>query len=228
VDFRQGKTGGYSLNYTPGAVTWVEARNAQATILVTHPIQDGRDMDKKQNGMGVGDSGDPSYTLDSTGAQAVAVLGEVTHEGHDASEDGTGRGTPIVSFYTTGGAQAGFAREGEQSVTLKVGTGLGIPSPPGIATETVVRRLIPLECERLQGLPDDHTRWRTEPDGTVVEQSDSARYRQIGNGLAVPVLQWVLQGIINDASSVDDMSVGSGFVAGSACGLAGAEPATQM
>jgi site-specific DNA-cytosine methylase len=37
------------------------------------PIQDGRDMEKKQNGLGVGNPGDPSYTIDTTGAQSAAI-----------------------------------------------------------------------------------------------------------------------------------------------------------
>jgi DNA (cytosine-5)-methyltransferase 1 len=52
---------------------------------------------------------------------------------------------------------------------------------------TVIRRLTPLECERLMGWPDDHTRWRA--DGTEV--SDSARYRMCGNGVASPVAHYV-------------------------------------
>ena len=44
-----------------------------------------------------------------------------------------------------------------------------------------VRRLTPVECERLQGLPD----------GWTGGQSDTARYRQLGNGLAVPVAEWI-------------------------------------
>jgi DNA (cytosine-5)-methyltransferase 1 len=52
---------------------------------------------------------------------------------------------------------------------------------------TVIRRLTPLECERLMGWPDDHTRWRS--DGTEV--SDSARYRMCGNGVASPVAHYV-------------------------------------
>ena len=56
-----------------------------------------------------------------------------------------------------------------------------------IATGTVVRRLTPLECERLMGWPDEHTRWRA--DGTEV--SDSARYRMCGNGVASPVAAYV-------------------------------------
>jgi DNA (cytosine-5)-methyltransferase 1 len=52
---------------------------------------------------------------------------------------------------------------------------------------TSVRRLTPVECERLMGWPDDHTRWRA--DGT--EQADSHRYRQCGNGVAAPVAAWL-------------------------------------
>jgi DNA (cytosine-5)-methyltransferase 1 len=56
-------------------------------------------------------------------------------------------------------------------------------SPPGLA----VRRLTPLECERLMGWPDDHTRWTA--DGK--EQADTNRYKQCGNGVASPVAKWV-------------------------------------
>ena len=36
------------------------------------PIQDGRDLNKAQNGLGIGDQNSPSYTIDTTGAQSVA------------------------------------------------------------------------------------------------------------------------------------------------------------
>lgn len=48
-----------------------------------------------------------------------------------------------------------------------------------------VRRLTPVECERLQGFPDDWT----------AGQSDSARYKQMGNAVAVPVVEWVIGNI---------------------------------
>jgi len=48
-----------------------------------------------------------------------------------------------------------------------------------------VRRLTPLECERLQGFPDDWT----------AGQSDSQRYKQMGNAVAVPVVEWIIQNI---------------------------------
>lgn len=54
-----------------------------------------------------------------------------------------------------------------------------------------VRRLTPRECERLQGWPDDHTRWAE--DGT--ELSDNARYKMVGNGVSAPVAQWLGENI---------------------------------
>lgn len=49
--------------------------------------------------------------------------------------------------------------------------------------DTRVRRLTPLECERLQGFPDNYT--------DVPGASDSARYRALGNSMAVPVMRWI-------------------------------------
>ena len=48
-----------------------------------------------------------------------------------------------------------------------------------------VRRLTPVECERLQGFPDDWT----------AGQSDSTRYKQMGNAVAVPVVEWLISNI---------------------------------
>lgn len=53
-----------------------------------------------------------------------------------------------------------------------------------------VRRLTPLECERLQGFPDGHTliAWRGK---TAEECPDGPRYKAIGNSMAVPVMRWI-------------------------------------
>jgi DNA (cytosine-5)-methyltransferase 1 len=47
--------------------------------------------------------------------------------------------------------------------------------------ETIVRRLTEMECERLQGFPD----------GWTEGQSAAARYRQLGNSVAVPCVEWI-------------------------------------
>lgn len=63
-----------------------------------------------------------------------------------------------------------------------------------ITSETLrPRQLTPIELERLQGYPDDHTRWNS--DGT--EQSDSQRIKQCGNGVTTPVAKWVAEQLFN-------------------------------
>lgn len=56
--------------------------------------------------------------------------------------------------------------------------------------EMIVRRLTPLECERLQGFPDNHTciPYRGKP---AEECPDGLRYKAIGNSMAVPVMRWI-------------------------------------
>jgi len=55
-----------------------------------------------------------------------------------------------------------------------------------------VRRLTPVECERLQGFPDDYTNipWRKKP-----EAPDGPRYKALGNSMAVPCMAWIGQRI---------------------------------
>lgn len=59
-----------------------------------------------------------------------------------------------------------------------------------------VRRLTPKEAERLQGFPDGHT-----AEGADGPQSDSARYRQLGNAVAVPVAEWIGRRIVEVTGS---------------------------
>lgn len=160
------------------------------------------------------------------------VTHALTSEGADASEDGTGRGTPLVAVpvaWRGRGMEAGEesianavrsggdGHTGDQMgyVMTSAATGFntkesgrgaieglaptlraesGDPHMGGrtaVAHAHAVRRLTPLECERLQGFPD---RWTlTQADGT--EQSDSARYRQLGNSVAVPCVAWITRRI---------------------------------
>jgi site-specific DNA-cytosine methylase len=101
-----------------------------AAVMVT-PIQDGRELEKKQNGIGIGSEGDPAYMLDTVSQQAMT--------------------------------------DGE-----------------------LVRRLTPVECERLQGFPDDWTKYRVDEKKGLIEQADSPRYKQMGNAVAVPCVEWII------------------------------------
>ena len=64
--------------------------------------------------------------------------------------------------------------------------------PPAVASSMAVRRLTPVECERLQGFPDNYTNipWRKKD-----ESPDGPRYKALGNSMAVPVMQWIGDGI---------------------------------
>jgi len=63
---------------------------------------------------------------------------------------------------------------------------------PGVLTPWAVRRLMPVECERLQGFPDGHTdiAWRGKPNAP-----DGPRYKAIGNSMAVNVMGWIFDRI---------------------------------
>lgn len=56
----------------------------------------------------------------------------------------------------------------------------------------LIRRLTPLECERLQGFPDD---WTNIPGA-----SDSARYRALGNSVAIPCVEFIMRSLKEVAS----------------------------
>jgi DNA (cytosine-5)-methyltransferase 1 len=65
--------------------------------------------------------------------------------------------------------------------TLQSFMGTGGNNMP-MVTDPKVRRLTPLECERLQGFPD----------GWTEGNSDTQRYRQLGNAVSVPVVEWIV------------------------------------
>ena len=79
-------------------------------------------------------------------------------------------------------------------------SGAGLSRPAGMGSETdfcitsyadlIVRRLTPLECERLQGFPDF---WTEQGGGRSI--SDTNRYQMLGNSIAVPCVAYIMQGI---------------------------------
>ena len=131
-----------------------------------------------------------------TGGGQVPMLAEpIVYDGYNQKLDDSGIhrslrigrdssdfvAQPTYAFDTQFGSNAAVFED--TSPTLKSSQQPPSVSPPGLA----VRRLTPLECERLMGWPDDHTRWTA--DGK--EQADTNRYKQCGNGVASPVARWV-------------------------------------
>lgn len=91
---------------------------------------------------------------------------------------------------------------GETSPTLTARMGTGGNNVPCIQEEAAVRRLTPVECERLQGFPDDWTKisYRGKSED---ECPDSPRYKAIGNSWAVPVVRWLGERIQEELNNAD-------------------------
>jgi DNA (cytosine-5)-methyltransferase 1 len=155
--------------YEDGIVPTVISRygTGGGNVPMIFPIQDGREIEKNQNGLGIGEQDAPAYTLDRTGGQSVAIPIQ---------------GTVIGRADTSGPQGKGFSEDGSPMFTLDRVSG------HGVATDSVVRRLTPTECERLQGFPDNWT------DG----QADSNRYKQMGNAVAVPVVEWIISRMVGE------------------------------
>lgn len=107
---------------------------------------------------------------------------------------------PTIAFKVRGGCEGGGKGYlGDDSTAFTVTNG----ADQQLYHQHAVRRLMPIECERLQGWDDDWTRYGVNAKGKHYELSDSARYKIIGNGWAVPVVNW----IANRIKTVDQQSL---------------------
>ena len=118
----------------------------------------------------------------------------------------------IMTFETKGGKydMKNRIHTGNKAPTLARSSGNDLYMLPK-ETKYIVRRLTPLECERLQGFPDGWTdigEW-TDSKGKVHKTSDSARYKALGNSIALPPWKWVLKRL--SACYERDATLGSLF-----------------
>ncbi|MBT9303255.1 DNA cytosine methyltransferase [Pseudomonas sp. TAE6080] len=127
------------------------------------------------------------------GQVAVCITGDITHtlkaEGFDGSEDGTGRGQPIVAFTQNSRSEVRHIG-GDGQIVGALAAEAGAQQQNYLASTSMVRRLVPVECERLQGMADNYTQipWRGKP---ASECPDGPRYKAIGNSKAVTVVRWI-------------------------------------
>jgi site-specific DNA-cytosine methylase len=146
--------------------------------MVTHRafVQNTRDEVRYQNGDGAQVGALPAQP----GAKQQAYIEMVTHRAFNVSPGSADKGKKDDIHIT----------EANQSKTLD-GHDPSCHQGGTIATEGMtVRRLTPMECERLQGFPDHYTKvpYRNKP---VDKCPDGPRYKALGNSIAVPVLAWI-------------------------------------
>ena len=144
----------------------------------------------KQYGVGLRDDG-KSFTLTRTGVHGVGQpIEEVI------SED------VMLALDEEEGDYEGWAENQRNELRIEsnavsgtVVAGMGKNMTRALHKKTmVVRRLMPIECERLQGFPDNWTKvsWRGKP---ADDCPDGHRYKACGNSMAVPVMKWIGEGI---------------------------------
>lgn len=160
----------------PLTASWHKSNGAKSgnnAGMINPVIAFNHDQSAKTRSMG--ESYDICPSLRSGGSIAVS---HSLPARHDSSEDGLGRGIPLIT----------------NAMSSKWASGSGGPSGDEcqnmipVQAATAVRRLTPRECERLMGFPDDYT---LIPRAGGKLAADSPRYKALGNSMCVNVMRWI-------------------------------------
>lgn len=162
----------------------------------------GENQDGKGNGLGIGEPGAPMNTLTKGDRHAVAYeplpfdTTQITspsnyskpQAGDPCHPLAAGAHPPAIAqpmvLMDQGGSVMNVMEDGTVGTLRRETHG----HEPSVLTNMAVRRLTPVECERLQGFPDDYTNipWRKQPTSP-----DGPRYKALGNSWAVPNVRWI-------------------------------------
>lgn len=133
-----------------------------------------------------------AFSYKDNGADAAEDLSPTIRAGnHDTSHANSGQPPAIAYAFKAGqGAKAGGIGYAEEQSPTLTSASSGTNLTPAVIHGVAVRRLTPVECERLQGFPDNHTLipWRGKD---AADCPDGPRYKAIGNSMAVPVMRWI-------------------------------------
>jgi DNA (cytosine-5)-methyltransferase 1 len=159
-----------------------------------------------------------AFSCKDSGADSGEVAPTLRAMGHAGSHANAGGQVAVAFNWQAAGNQTTLGANTESAATLSKSTTQAVAqiqpfygSPAPKIAFSGVRRLTPRECERLQGWPDDHTRfrlkvkrvgndWRIVGD-KVIEQADGTRYRQCGNGITATVSAWIAERIVRFTAS---------------------------
>ena len=204
---RQPHNGGNGDGFTEGGPMYT--LNATGVHGVAHPIpidmrNAGRDHEKydamNRQGVGVGEAGDPAYTVTSTFVNAIAfeplpfdttqitspLNGNNPKFGDPCHPLAAQAHVPTIAFHPT---QDPISSDDGTTHAMGCGSSGGQASI-AVAHHMAVRRLTAVECERLQGFPDGYTAipWRNK---AAADCPDGPRYKALGNSWATPVVRWI-------------------------------------
>ena len=129
---------------------------------------------------GIGYEDDVAPTIRSAESGSNQVPDVICYENHaqDSRIKPCGEYSPQINAKAGTGAQVELAHTQNATGVM------------GVSVNTSVRRLLPVECERLMGFPDNWTRirWKGRPEE---ECPDSPRYKACGNSMCVNVMRWI-------------------------------------
>lgn len=133
-----------------------------------------------------------AFSYKDHGADASEDLSPTLRAGNSDNSNANGGQPPSIAYaFKPGqGAKARGIRFAEEQSPTLTSASSGTNLTPAVMCGVSVRRLMPVECERLQGFPDNHTliSWRGK---VATDCPDGPRYRAIGNSMAVPVMRWI-------------------------------------
>ncbi|HAS1184546.1 TPA: phage N-6-adenine-methyltransferase [Enterobacter cloacae] len=132
-----------------------------------------------------------AFSYKDNGADATSDLSPTIRAGnHDKSHANSGQPPAICIQHASIGRHDAAGPQGKGYQEDVAFTQDSRSSADVIQYGMQVRRLTPIECERLQGFPDNHTLigWRGKD---AAECPDGPRYKAIGNSMAVPVMRWI-------------------------------------
>ncbi|MDH1748414.1 phage N-6-adenine-methyltransferase [Enterobacter hormaechei] len=132
-----------------------------------------------------------AFSYKDNGADATSDLSPTVRAGnHDKSHANSGQPPAICIQHASIGRHDAAGPQGKGYQEDVAFTQDSRSSADVVQYGMQVRRLTPIECERLQGFPDNHTLigWRGKD---AAECPDGPRYKAIGNSMAVPVMRWI-------------------------------------
>jgi DNA (cytosine-5)-methyltransferase 1 len=184
-----------TLTKSPSSYSSYNPARQEGNAVITYSLA-GNTIGRQptNGGNGEGFNQDVSYTLTKTDVHAVAFPIDTQNmtEGHASGGKGYGEKDDPSFTLTKGHHHAvafGIGEKPDIAHCLRSGASKADKheSTTYIKQSIQIRRLMPIECERLQGFPDNYT--------NITTASDSARYKALGNSMAVPVMKWIGQRI---------------------------------
>lgn len=205
-----GETATGTLMASDGNAMWTDSQAAfSGNYTIVYPFNKtihkviGTDL---YNGLETGDIaatlGTPGSSVSASGPTVMECFDRTAYDQYGEglvastcrSRDYTEPTDLVVSFAENVRSEL---RESEVTNALTGGGGKPGQGYAAIREGLTVRRLTPIECERLQGFPDNHTQipWRNKP---AEDCPIGQRYKVIGNSKAVPVVRWIGERIIKE------------------------------